>query len=348
MSVLNLSFQQSATLISAVGAHTSVLLQGEPGIGKSSVLHSVSSTLRMPGIYVDCSVLDVGDVQLPHVPKNAASFGMLPNERLFPTTPAIVCLDELGKAPRAVKNALLPYLLERRIGAYTLPAGSVVFATTNLQSDGVGDLLEAHARNRITAVGMRKPSTDEFLSYAGETGALDSSLGAWIRSTPGLFDSYTESGTGDNPYIWNPSRPAPAFVTPRSLMAASRIIRSNLQEDVLLSALAGTIGEAAARQLDAFLPLRAEIEGLWEAIQTDPTAAPVPSSVPARLMVVYKAIERVATPQEATNVLVWACRLPTEYQAALVTEVGRVPRTLLIFGRTKAYTDWVRQNSHIL
>ena len=61
-------------------------------------------------------------------------------------------VDEYGKANPAVKNAMLRLMLERKIGSYTLHPDSLVFATTNLGAEGVGDLLPPHARNRMTVI----------------------------------------------------------------------------------------------------------------------------------------------------------------------------------------------------
>ena len=59
--------------------------------------------------------------------------------------PIILMIDEFGKSNPAVKLALLRMMLERKIGSYTLHPDSIVFATTNLGAEGVGDLLPAHA-----------------------------------------------------------------------------------------------------------------------------------------------------------------------------------------------------------
>jgi MoxR-like ATPase len=68
------------------------------------------------------------------------------------TSQIILMIDEFGKSNPAVKLALLRMMLERKIGSYTLHPESIVFATTNLGGEGVGDLLPAHACNRLTVI----------------------------------------------------------------------------------------------------------------------------------------------------------------------------------------------------
>src|SRR5690606_37103789 len=99
---------------------------------------------------------------------------------------------------------------------------SIVFGTTNLASDGVGDALQAHARNRVCFVQISKPSADEWLEWAANNGVAPEVM-AWVREYPHCLASYTD-GDDDNPYVFNPKRTKAAFVSPRSLHKASHIV----------------------------------------------------------------------------------------------------------------------------
>ncbi len=66
--MIKLSINQCANIIGAVGSHTSVLVEGPSGSGKSSMLYMLAT--RFPGhraVYIDCTQIDVGDIQLPAV-----------------------------------------------------------------------------------------------------------------------------------------------------------------------------------------------------------------------------------------------------------------------------------------
>ena len=91
------------------------------------------------------------------------------NEELGAHTnkPVIIMLDEFGKCNRAVQNALRRLMLERKIGAYTLHKDSIVFATTNLGAENVGDVMEAHKRNAIISVRMQKPTAKDWIVNFG-------------------------------------------------------------------------------------------------------------------------------------------------------------------------------------
>jgi len=71
MSVIN--FGQSVSLrefahgIGTVGGDVTIIGQGEPGIGKSSMLKVLAQTYPDYEIaYIDCTLLDLGDFALPY------------------------------------------------------------------------------------------------------------------------------------------------------------------------------------------------------------------------------------------------------------------------------------------
>jgi MoxR-like ATPase len=135
-----------------VGGHKrTILVQGHMGTGKSSMLNILSQELpkHIP-CYLDCTTKDLGDITVPNLAKLDDGTGYvtyLTNEELgaHHDVPVILMIDEYGKANPAVKNALLRLMLERKIGSYTLHPDSIVFATTNLGAEGVGDLLHTLA-----------------------------------------------------------------------------------------------------------------------------------------------------------------------------------------------------------
>jgi len=156
-----LNLDQIAKAIKANGHKRTMLVQGHMGTGKSSLLKNLSADLpnHMP-CYFDCTTKDLGDITIPDIAKLNDGTGFvtyLTNEELgaHSDKPIILMIDEYGKANPAVKNALLRLMLERKIGSYTLHPESIVFATTNLGNEGVGDLLPPHARNRMTVITSR-------------------------------------------------------------------------------------------------------------------------------------------------------------------------------------------------
>lgn len=360
----SLSLNEFANAIATVGSDVTIIGQGEPGIGKSSMLKAVSK--RFPDYevaYIDCTLLDLGDFALPYTElastpsnPNLKVTQFAPNARFkFQSgKPVIVMLDEIGKAMKAVKNVLLTLMLEKRIGDLSLPEGSIVFGTTNLATDGVGDSLEAHARNRVCFVTVRKPSagfgadgsveSDSWGAWALENDIAPEII-AWVKQFPHALESYTDRAQKDNPYIFNPTKAGQsAFVTPRSLEKASHIAkkRSLLGDSVTISALAGTIGESAARDMQAFFTVVDKLPS-WEDIVKSPKSAKVPDDAVAKCILVFSAITRVDK-ESLPKWLEYAEKLDKELQALFARSIVKSTSKQAMAVSNKEFVKWATDN----
>ena len=359
----SLTLNEFANAIATVGSDVTIIGQGEPGIGKSSMLKAVAK--RYPDYevaYIDCTLLDLGDFALPYTELASTSSGDLKVTKFAPNArfkfqsgkPVIVMLDEIGKAMKAVKNVLLTLMLEKRIGDMSLPEGSIVFGTTNLATDGVGDSLEAHARNRVCFVTVRKPhagfqpdgsiDSDSWGAWAVENDIAPEVL-AWVKQFPHALESYTDPAQKDNAYIFNPTRAGQsAFVTPRSLEKASHIARkrADLGDGVTISALAGTIGESAARDMQAFFTVVDKLP-TWEAICNSPSTAKVPDDAVAKCILTFSAITRVDK-DTLPKWLKYADRLDKELQALFARSIVKSTTKQAMAVSNKEFVKWATDN----
>ena len=147
-----------------------MLVEGHMGSGKTTLLKMLGEKTKYPTFYVDCTTLDLGDIMIPKINRlegeDFVSYAI--NEAFglhFKDKPIIVMLDEYGKANNSVKLGLTRFLLERMLGNYKLHPKSLLFATTNLSAEGVGDMLQAHQCDRITVAEMRKPTSEEWITW---------------------------------------------------------------------------------------------------------------------------------------------------------------------------------------
>lgn len=296
---MNVTLSQASNLVRTIGQTNTVLLCGQPGIGKSSILHGIKEFFPNHFLsYIDAANLDLGDIAMPVVDREELITEYAPNARFGvgrnQTKPVVMMIDELGKASRPVMNMLLPVILERRIGDLYLPEGSIIFATTNLDTDGVGDNIPAHAYNRMTVCSVANPTSDEWLQWASNNGVCPEVM-AFAKQTPEIFDCYVDLEKGaKNPYIFNPmAGVVRGFCSPRSLAKASNIIsqRAALGAAVL-PALAGTIGEPAARQMEALINLADQLP-LFEQIVKDPAKTKVPKGAGALFLLAFMLAGRV-------------------------------------------------------
>lgn len=296
---LSVNLKQASTLIRNIGTTNTILLRGTPGVGKSSILGTLGKELPDYQLcYIDCANLDLGDLAMPVIDRENMTTSYAPNVRFGigrnQTRPVALMLDELGKASRPVLNMLLPTVLEHRVGDVQLPTGSIVFATTNLDTDGVGDNIPAHAYNRMTVVNLSNPSTDQWLEWAADN-EITPEVMAFAKQYPQVFECYTDlDSKAKNPYIFNPlTGNIKAYCSPRSLEKASNIIKQRtILGDATLPALAGTVGEAAARDMDALINLSDQLP-LFESITKDPMKTKVPTSAGALFILSFMLASRV-------------------------------------------------------
>lgn len=348
-----MNLDQIGNLIKSVGDKRTVLVQGHMGTGKSSLLKTLASELpdHTP-CYFDCTTKDLGDITLPNI-QTADGQGYVTyatNEELGAhiQTPIILMVDEFGKANPSVKLALLRLMLERKIGSYTLHPDSLIFATTNLGAEGVGDMLPPHARNRITVVTARKPSNIEWIEW-GINAGVDHTLLGWCKDNPQLFLGFEDvRDPEENPYIYHPKSQRAAFVTPRSLEAASDILkmRDHMDDQTVTGALMGTIGERGAMDLMAFVALADQLPSL-ESIKKEPLTAKIPASAAAVCMVVYRTLASLER-DWLDPWMDYLNRLDKEAQGMFANGV-RSPKysKQSMVMTNKKFTQWAMQNNYM-
>ena len=345
-----ITLKQAATIIKS-NPETRFLLQGEPGIGKSSLLEDVADSLGYDHAYIDVPNMDLGDIAMPVIDHDTKTTRYYPNARfkVHENKPVVIMLDEFTKGADPVKNMLHPMLEKAnpRLGDIPLNKQNIVFLTGNLSSDGVGDTLKAHSRNRLVPLTISKPTAEEWLEWAIPHG-VEAEVCAWVHQYPHALASYTDSAQGDNPYIYNPRKAQTAFVSPRSLATASNIVRSRkqLDSDTVIAALTGAVGEAAARDMQAYIEFADQLP-TWEATITDPKNTKLPSSPGACAIVIFGAISRV-TKENITPFMTYLQRFEAEWQAVFAINIAKTPSKQSIAFSCRAFADWVAKNQDLL
>lgn len=350
----SITLKQAANLI-RTNPETRFLLQGEPGIGKSSLLEAIANGLGYEYAYIDVPNMDLGDIAMPVIDHDTKTTHYYPNARfkIHEGKPLVIMLDEFTKGADPVKNMLHPMLEKAnpRLGDRTLPKDgpkqTIVFLTGNLTTDGVGDSLKAHSRNRIVPVTIQKPTAEEWIEWGINKG-IEPEVLAWVNQYPHVLASYTDAAQADNPYIYNPRKPMNAFVSPRSLETASNIVRTRKQNDpdTVIAALSGAIGEAGARDMQAYIDFADQLP-TWEDTIKDPKHTKIPTSPGACAIVVFGAISRI-TKDTITPFMEYLQRFEAEWQAVFAINIAKTPSKQSIAFSCKAFADWVAKNQDLL
>jgi ATPase family associated with various cellular activities (AAA) len=189
-------------IINAYNKKIACMLWGPCGVGKSSLVKQVAQDLKMPLIDLRLPQLEPPDIRgIPapnHQSKKAEWFYP---EYLPDSGKGILFLDEIEKAPVAVKNAALQLILDREIGSYRLPDGWSIVAAGNREDDGCFSLpLGSALCNRMIHLNI-EPDYEAWLGWARENNISNGILG-YLAFRP------------DHLYTYNAGDVA--FPTPRS------------------------------------------------------------------------------------------------------------------------------------
>jgi hypothetical protein len=327
-------------------------LRGEPGIGKSSLLKTLSASLPQHEIaYIDVPNMDLGDIAMPVIDRETKTTAYYPNSRfkVHLGKPVITMLDEYTKGADPIKNMLHPMLevSNPRLGDISLHPESITFLTGNLGSDGVGDSLKAHSMNRIIPLHVRKPDADEWIGWAINNDIAPEII-AWVKQFPHAMASYLDEGQGDNPYIFNPKKVQTAFVSPRSLERVSNIVRvrSQLDTDSLICAMSGAVGEAASRDMQAYIEFSDQLP-TWESVIENPKTALVPESAGACAIIIFGAIAKVDK-VTMPKFMEYLDRFEPEWQACFAINIAKSPSKQSIAFSSSKFADWVQKNEDLL
>ena len=180
MNMNQVTIEELRTLIPTIAETLTPVIQSEAGCGKTSLLKMIEQDLgdKYDYVYVDCPVKDMSDIAMT-IPNHATKTLENYNGSIFKLEspkPKIILLDEFMKAPKLLQVIFTRLMLERSVGETPLPKGSMVFATSNNQSDGLGDGMLAHAGNRLCIMRMKKPDHKSWLQWANNNGVSVKSL----------------------------------------------------------------------------------------------------------------------------------------------------------------------------
>lgn len=321
-----MGFNEIKELAKAVGDELTLFIEGEPGIGKTTIARTLAAELGYAYSYMDMANSSLGDLSMPVVNREYRCTEYFPNEVLGLHTgePVVLMLDEWTKAGKEAKNMTLPCVEDRRLGSTKFHKQTIVLATGNMGNEGLGDSIQAHQADRFVVVEMRKPTAEEWLAWAA-TADIDPVVMAFVDQYPQVLQSYKDDPQGTNDYIFNPKKQQKKVVTPRSLHKASMKIKrtKHLPSFTVQVALAGTIGAAAAADLSAFITMNDKLTP-FQAVVADPLSASVPRDAAPAILQVYNMLMRVDK-QTLRPVLKYVQRMDTELIALFLNKVLSTP-----------------------
>lgn len=342
------SLNDAAHIIAATGAETTTIITSEPGVGKSSLRHQIAELAGIPKeriVYLDAPLLDFPDFYMPDV-KDGKTFKAFADEWLLDSPePVLYMVDEIGKMNGIAKPMITRFLLERTVSSHPIPKGSIVFATSNLTTDGVGDTFPAHMNNRVSSLEIIKPNHDEVVEFGTRYG-MNGTLVYFVRENPEVCASYvdmTKEERDTNKYVFNPQTNTKQFVSNRSLWMASRTLDKMeaglLSRDQAMRHIVGAIGSPATAELWATVEL-ADTLPSRASIYSEPDKARVPDSMASQLLLATRLASGL-NQDSADATTTYMSRLQAEIQAVAGRLIFTAKPTIAM--RSAAMRAWVNK-----
>src|SRR5947208_9894366 len=168
---ISLTQAQLPDVLLHVAVTRPVFIWGQPGIGKSSLVAAFAKSLGLECVSLLGTQLApedlIGVPQIFDTPTGPRS-RFCPPSMIARDDPYCLFLDELNGASHEVQKAFYSLILERRLGEYVLPEGSIVVGAGNrAQDNAIVKPMSSALLNRMIHVHLHVSQRD-WLAWAYE------------------------------------------------------------------------------------------------------------------------------------------------------------------------------------
>lgn len=242
---MNTSISITPSELSGFLLHTAlvrpVFIWGPPGIGKSSLVQEFADQVRLLCVSLLGSQLAPEDlIGVPQIVDGKSRF--CPPTMIARDEPYCLFLDELNACSHEVQKAFYSLILEKRVGEYHLPKGSIVIAAGNRAEDSaIVKPMSSALINRMVHVQLRASHRD-WLAWA-ENEEIHPWVTDYLKVRPD--------------HLWSkpPKHEAP-FSTPRGWHMLSDALKqydASIPENVIEILAFGCLSPVHAGQFKSFI-----------------------------------------------------------------------------------------------
>lgn len=318
----------------AMYANQTVLLIGDPGVGKSAIMYRAAKEMDMPLYVLLGSTLDPTDIGgLPMRSPDGTHVIRIPLEEVqkCADAPGVLFLDEISAAPGPVQAAMLRLILERKAGSVTLhPETRVVAACNPPEQAPAGFELSAPLMGRMAVVNFR-PNDDEVIDHLRTLGSDEDSasdmekavrdeaqlFAAVANVTPELLQIEIPKSCINGGQPWASPRSCERMIRAR---AAATVAGVDPLSDAVFALTAGSMGERAAITYSGVVRMITELPSVEE-ICADPAKSLCPTDK-TKQVAALGLMPRIAQ-KNLWAAYIYALRLKAEF--ALAAHKALVP-----------------------
>ena len=323
-----------SSVTAMIEAQIPMFIWGPPGIGKSSIVKQIAEKNSYEFLDLRLSLMDPTDLKgIPFYDKEEHQALWAPPSFLPREGKGILFLDELNSAPPAVQASAYQLILDRKVGEYTLPDGWAIVAAGNREGDrGVVYRMPSPLANRFVHLDM-DVSVDDWRDWAFSAG-LDERVIAYIGYR------------SDDLFSFDPTKNEKSFATPRSWEFVSSVLKSSMNEKLLLETLAGAIGKERAVRFLSFAKVMHKLPDIEAILESGQGAYPEEVDVLHALATgLVMAIRQDPSSERMDKLLNYTLELQSEFSVMVVQDLQRAGFTM---EEQKAFEKWVGKFAYLL
>lgn len=321
----------------AISAKKVVLLRGDPGLGKSQIIHQVAEKHNLKMIDIRLAQCDPTDLQ-GFPTQNGVHMDYLPPVMIpLESDPIpegydgwLLFLDEYVTAPPSVQAASYKVILDRKIGQYNIhPRVAMVAAGNEDSNKAITFRLSTAAQSRFVHHHLTC-SYVAWLEWAAENG-IDHRIRAYIKWRP------------DNLHKFNPDHKDDTFPCPRTWEYVHDLIHKRKELDHIdLGNIIGSVGPGVGREFRAFTKIYESGRlPTFEEIVENPEGINIPDK-PDVIHAITSIISHPENIDRMPDALPFIERLPIEHQVWCLRDVIRQKSELL---NDPKLNEWKQRNA---
>lgn len=306
------------------------MIHGSPAIGKSSIINQIADKYRLKVIDLRLAQCDPTDLSgFPSVRGDRASY--LPMDT-FPlegdAVPEgydgwLLFMDEFTSAPKAVQAAAYKVILDRMVGQKKLHKKVAIACAGNMESDNaIVEEMSTAMQSRLVHMEL-VVDAKEWIEWATSNG-IDYRITSFINFKPGMI------------YTFKPDHTDFTYSSPRTLQFADKLLKhGDIKDPDMLPLLAGALSEGVAFEFKTFCAIFDDLPTI-AAICDQPNSLRVPDA-PSVLFALCGSIAHHATKTNVDFLLIYASRMPVEFQVVMLREMIRRDKSLMGHAAVQAW-----------
>lgn len=317
-----------------IKAQIPTFIWGPPGIGKSSIVKQIANANDLAFIDLRLALMDPTDLKgIPFYDKEAHQALWAPPSFLPRDGKGILFLDELNSAPPAVQASAYQLILDRKVGEYTLPDGWAIVAAGNREGDrGVVYRMPSPLANRFVHLEM-DVNVEDWRDWAYESG-VDERVIAYIGYK------------SDDLFSFDPTQNEKSFATPRSWEFVSSLLKSKMDDKLLLETIGGAVGKERAVRFLSFAKVMHRLPDIESILQSGQGEYPEEVDVLHALATgLVMALLQNPSKERMDNLLTYTLGLQSEFAVMVVQDLQRAGHTM---EEQKAFDKWVGKFAYLL